>query len=138
MSITTPGHTDEQAQRHNRPGRHRAPKGTARDPPRAPGDPAIQQAQFGVYTPPYIISDISATQQALRPIKAWLRSHSVTVTDEPDDEAQIVMEAAAPHPPGDNTTQTINNQAPNQGAQGIFNAPVTFGSTRPDDEQHKR
>jgi hypothetical protein len=36
------------------------------------------------------------------------------------------------------TVQTINNQAPNQGAQGVFNAPVSFDSIRRDDEQRKQ
>jgi hypothetical protein len=98
----------------------------------------VQQAQFGAYAPPHVISEISATQQALRPIKAWLHSQGVLVADEPNDEVQIAVDSALPHPSGDKTTQTINNQAPNQGAQGIFNAPVHFGSIRSDNEQHKR
>src|SRR6266498_1545515 len=42
-------------------------------------------------------------------------------------ELKILAEQVTVAQPG-STVQTINNQAPNQGAQGVFNAPVSFGA----------
>jgi eukaryotic-like serine/threonine-protein kinase len=46
-----------------------------------------QLAKFGVYTPPYVIIDIRAAQNAIRRIKDQLRAAGVPVDDQPDDEA---------------------------------------------------
>jgi hypothetical protein len=58
----------------------------------------------------------------------------VIITDQPNDDIQIAVDSS----PSTTPNQIINNQAPNQGAQGIFNAPVTFSNIRRDDEQHKQ
>jgi hypothetical protein len=96
-----------------------------------------QHARLGTHAPPHIIIDIRETQVALHPIKAWLRAKGIPIADEPNDDVQVGIAATPSDQPGQNTNQTINNQTPNQGAQGIFYGPVTFGSTRQDDEQPK-
>jgi hypothetical protein len=77
-----------------------------------------QQARFSSYAPPHILIDIKETQEALRPIKAWLRAKGIPIADQPNDDAQVRSDATPPHRPSDTTNQTINNPAPNQDSQG--------------------
>ena len=60
-----------------------------------------QHARLGTHAPPHVIIDIRDTQEALRPVKAWLRAKGIPITDEPNDDMQI-LEA----------TPLIQNQQP--------------------------
>jgi hypothetical protein len=62
----------------------------------------------------------SAIHEQARQILAVQAQSDATVAA----QLQAILDAVAKVQSG--TTQTINNQAPNQGAQGTFHAPVTF------------
>jgi len=60
-----------------------------------------QLTQRGNYAPAHILTDIRDTQEALRPIKAWLRAKGIPIADEPNDEAQMTLDLTPSHYPSD-------------------------------------